>query len=83
MLDAAAQLVEKRGGPEFSFREIAERVGVKHTAIYRHFASKEAIVSALATRAFNQLFARFQQAEQVPAAQMFAVTWNAWRTSIS
>ncbi len=64
VLDAAAQFVAQRGGPEFTLREIAQRVGVQHTAIYRHFASKEAIVAALATRAFNQLLGRFQQAER-------------------
>lgn len=62
VLNAAALLVAQRAGPEFSLREIAERVGVKHTAIYRHFASKEGLISALATRAFERLAERFQVA---------------------
>ncbi len=62
VLNAAAILVAQRAGPEFSLREIAERVGVQHTAIYRHFDSKEALISALATRAFKRLAERFEQA---------------------
>jgi AcrR family transcriptional regulator len=64
VLDAAAILVAQRAGPDFSLREIAERVGVQHTAIYRHFVSKEAILSALAARAFERLSARFEIARQ-------------------
>ena len=62
LLNAAAILVAQRAGPEFTLREIAERVGVQHTAIYRHFASKEALISALAARAFKGLAERFEQA---------------------
>lgn len=59
-LDAAAALVAKRGGAEFSLREIAAAVGVRHAALYRHFASREALMSALATRAFDRMAARFE-----------------------
>lgn len=61
LLDAAAGLVAARGGPDFSLREIAGHVGVRHAAAYRHFASKEAILSALAARAFQRMAQRFQR----------------------
>lgn len=64
LLDAAAELVSARGGPDFSLREIAARVGVRHAAAYRHFASKEAILSALAARAFERMAARFAAVEK-------------------
>ncbi len=64
VLDAAALLVAQRGGPDFTLREIAERVGVQHTAIYRHFPAKEAIISAMATRAFVRLAERFASARE-------------------
>lgn len=61
-LDAAAALVAERGGPDFSLREIAESLGVRHAALYRHFASREALVSGLATRAFETMQQRFEAA---------------------
>lgn len=62
-LDAAAALVAERGGPDFSLREIAESLGVRHAALYRHFASREALVSGLAARAFQTMKQRFEAAE--------------------
>jgi AcrR family transcriptional regulator len=64
LLDAAAELVAARGGPDFSLREIATRVGVRHAAAYRHFASKEAILSNLAVRAFEHMAKRFKACEE-------------------
>lgn len=55
LLDAAAALIADRRAPEFSLREVAERVGVSHTAAYRHFAAKNDLLAALAARAFRHL----------------------------
>lgn len=62
-LDEAAALVAARGGAEFSLREIAERLGVRHTALYRHFESRDALISTLAARAFERMRQRFEEAE--------------------
>lgn len=62
LLDAAAGLVQERGGADFSLREIATRVGVSHAATYRHFDSREALVAALAARGFKAMRARFEAA---------------------
>lgn len=62
-LDEAAALVAQRGGADFSLREIAERLGVRHAALYRHYASREALVSTLATRGFAQMKQRFEAAQ--------------------
>jgi AcrR family transcriptional regulator len=72
LLDAAAELVATRGGPDFSLREIAARVGVRHAAAYRHFASKEAIVSALSARAFERMAERFKTVEERVAGDVLA-----------
>jgi AcrR family transcriptional regulator len=72
LLDAAAELVVARGGPDFSLREIAARVGVRHAAAYRHFASKEAIVSALAARAFERMAGRFKAVQDRAAGDVLA-----------
>jgi AcrR family transcriptional regulator len=61
-LDEAAALVAQRGGADFSLREIAERLGVRHAALYRHYASREALISTLAARGFSTMQQRFEAA---------------------
>lgn len=55
ILDAAARMVEKEGAGGVSVREAARRAGVSHSAPYRHFPDREALLSALASQGFDQL----------------------------
>lgn len=48
LVDAALQLIEERGPRGFTLREAARLVGVTHTAPYRHFADREALLAAVA-----------------------------------
>lgn len=57
LIDAALDLVAEKDASDVSLREIARRVGVSHTAPYRHFADKEALWAAVAREGFE----RFQQ----------------------
>ncbi len=52
---AASTLIASRGGPDFSLREVAESVGVSHTAAYRHFAAKADLLAEIAVRGFARL----------------------------
>lgn len=47
-------LLEEGGESGFSLRELARRVGVSANAAYRHFASKEALLEALAAEGFRR-----------------------------
>lgn len=55
LVAAASALIATRGGPDFSLREVAESVGVSHTAAYRHFAAKADLLAEIATRGFARL----------------------------
>jgi len=55
LLDAALQLVEERGIPDFTLREVARKAGVSHNAPYNHFADKAEIVAALTIEGFQKL----------------------------
>lgn len=55
LVAAASGLVAARGHAEFSLREVAESVGVSHTAAYRHFAAKSDLLAEIATRGFQRL----------------------------
>lgn len=56
ILDAALELFADKGYLGTSIRDIAGAVGVRESALYNHFSSKEAIVIGLldAARAWNQ-----------------------------
>ena len=62
LLDAADALLDEGGAGAVSLREAARRAGVSATAPYRHFADKEALLAALATRGFEQFGAALDEA---------------------
>ena len=48
LLDAALDLVERKGPGGLSLREAARLAGVSHAAVYRHFADKTELLRAVA-----------------------------------
>ncbi len=58
LIDAALELVEVSGTRGLSWREIARRADVSHTAPYRHFANKEELLAAVAEQGFRSLAER-------------------------
>ena len=55
LLEAAEQLLVKRGAAALSLREVAKMAGVSHAAPYRHFKDKAALLWALAESGFERL----------------------------
>jgi AcrR family transcriptional regulator len=55
ILEAAGRMIEKEGLAGLSVREAARRAGVSHTAPYRHFPDRKALLAALAAEGFSQL----------------------------
>ena len=64
LLDAATQLLEEKGSSEFSLREVARAAGVSHTAPYRHFKDKAALLRGIAQQGFVALHEAMQDAQQ-------------------
>lgn len=50
VLDALATVVAEQGGLDFAVQEVADRAGVSHRTVYRHFQTREAMLDALVTR---------------------------------
>lgn len=63
ILDAAKRLFIEEGFAHATMRRIAGEVGVSPTAIYLHFADKDAILKAIAEDFFSELLAMLLQAQ--------------------
>jgi AcrR family transcriptional regulator len=55
ILDAAENLLAKRGYQDMTVNEIAEAAGITRGALYFYFASKQAVVTALVARTVQEL----------------------------
>lgn len=66
--EAAVALVRERGAGALSMREVANRVGVAHRALYRHYADREAMLDAVAADGFERLADRLASALETRAA---------------
>ena len=62
LLDAALQALAE--GKDISLRDVARRAGVSHTAPYRHFADKEALLVAVAEEGFVAFGKYLQEAKE-------------------
>lgn len=60
MVDQAVRTIQDKGVEALTLREAGARLGVSRTALYRHFADKQALLAAVATDGFRT----FRQALQ-------------------
>jgi len=72
LVRTATRLVERNGADGLSLRDVAARIGVSPSAVYRHFSDKNALLVAVALDAFAALTAAYTasaQAETTEAAR--------------
>ena len=70
LVDAALQLAEQGGAAAVSVREAARRAGVSPGAPFRHFESRDALLTAVAEEAQRRFRAEIETAlSEVPADQ--------------
>jgi AcrR family transcriptional regulator len=79
-LDEALATIRSEGVSALTLRDIGARVGVSRTALYRHFADKGALLSAVATEGFRtlrrQLVAAWEEnGRGTPAFQAMGVAY--------
>ena len=76
LIQTAESLIAKQGVEAISMRTLSREIGVSHTAAYRHFRDKEALLSALAKNGFYDLAQRLEklaaQWRQNPLAHIVA-----------
>jgi AcrR family transcriptional regulator len=64
---AAMELLEESGETALSLRAVARRAGVSPAAPYRHYADREALVSAVAAVGYRELAERLAAAHASPS----------------
>jgi AcrR family transcriptional regulator len=64
---AARELLEEDGSAALSLRAVARRAGVSPTAPYRHYADRDALVSAVAAQGYRELAEHLAAAHPSPA----------------
>src|SRR6476661_7335211 len=64
---AAIELLEENGETALSLRAVARRAGVSPAAPYRHYADREALVSAVAAVGYRELAQRLAAAHPSPS----------------
>ncbi|MFJ3224463.1 TetR/AcrR family transcriptional regulator [Streptomyces sp. NPDC086783] len=65
-LRAARELLEEDGSAGLSLRAVARRAGVSATAPYRHYADRDALVSAVAAEGYRELTVTLATAHPSP-----------------
>jgi AcrR family transcriptional regulator len=67
LVRAAMELLEESGESALSLRAVARRAGVSPAAPYRHYADREALVSAVAAVGYRELAERLSAAHPSPS----------------
>jgi AcrR family transcriptional regulator len=67
LVRAAMELLDERGESALSLRAVARRAGVSPAAPYRHYADREALVSAVAAVGYRELAERLAAAHPSPS----------------
>ncbi|CAN5914750.1 TetR/AcrR family transcriptional regulator [soil metagenome] len=55
LVSAALEIIARQGPESLTLREVTAAVGVSHSAAYRHFADKEALLAAVAEEGYRGL----------------------------
>jgi AcrR family transcriptional regulator len=66
-LRAALELLEENGATALSLRAVARRAGVSPTAPYRHYADRDALISAVAAVGYRELAGHLATAHPSPS----------------
>jgi AcrR family transcriptional regulator len=80
LIKAGVEILAKDGVSGLSLRKVAARVGVSHTAPYAHFVDKQALIAAISTEGFRQLYERIDDVvdkyKSNPRKQLVEAAWT-------
>lgn len=80
LIKAGIQILSKEGLGGLSLRRVAKKAGVSHTAPYAHFADKQALIAAISTEGYHQLYEQLTAAVETnhgnPQNLLVVVAWT-------
>ena len=80
LIKAGVEILAKDGVSGLSLRKVAKRAGVSHAAPYAHFVDKQALIAAISTKGFCQLYEQVnvvaEKYKSQPAKQMVEAAWT-------
>src|ERR1700726_613107 len=62
LLEEAVRIIQRQGVEYLTLRTVGNRLGVSRTALYRHFADKQALLAAVGREGFRMLRLRLTEA---------------------
>jgi len=71
IVTAADRVVAEEGAGALTIRQVADRLGVTHAAIYHHFEDRTAMLAAVAEQAFDRLAVAMSAITDTPAIARF------------
>jgi AcrR family transcriptional regulator len=79
LIQAGVEILAEDGVSGLSLRKVALKAGVSHSAPYAHFVDKQALIAAISTEGFRQLYERVsgvtEKYKSQPAQQLIEVAW--------
>jgi len=79
LIKVGIQILSKEGLGGLSLRRVAKKAGVSHTAPYAHFADKQALIAAISTEGYHQLYKQLTAAVETnhvnPQNMLVEVGW--------
>ena len=60
LIKAGVEILASEGLGALSLRKVAKQAGVSHAAPYAHFADKQALIAAISTEGFKQLYIQIE-----------------------
>lgn len=82
ILDAALRILDERGEDSLTFDRLGTALGSSPTAVYRHFASRDDLLSALGDRLDAISIAGYVPTDQW-RADLEDLAWRAWRVAMA
>ena len=61
LIEAGADILSREGVSALSLRKVAQKAGVSHAAPYAHFTDKQALIAAISTEGYKQLYEQIAQ----------------------
>lgn len=79
LIQAGIEILSREGVNGLSLREVARRAGVSHAAPYAHFADKQALVAAISTEGYKEIYEKVygvvQRHQGEPLRQLIEAAW--------